>query len=92
MSLQPSFSKEFERNIKKAKKQGKDIELAKKIIRDLIDQIPLAEKHRDHPLRGDYKDHRECHIQPDWLLIYRIEEKEDCIYFVRLGSHSELFR
>ena len=59
-------------------------------MRQLVEQKPLEAKYRDHPLKGDYVDCRECHIEPDWLLIYMI--KEDTIIFVRTGSHADLFK
>jgi len=80
---------QFRKDLKRAKKQGKDTGLLKQIITDLAGSRPLAEKHRDHPLRGDYADCRECHLTPDWLLIYRLSEDE--LQLIRLGSHSELF-
>lgn len=56
----------------------------------MIDEEPLAERHRDHVLIGNYQGRRECHIEPNWLLIYKIDENE--IIFERTGSHSDLFR
>ena len=59
------------------------------VLQVLINKQPLAEKHRDHALTGDWKDHRDCHIKPDLVLIYRVQS--DTVDFVRLGSHSEVF-
>ena len=87
--LKPSFTNQFKKDIKKVKKQGKHTDKIKLIMSDLIDEKRLDEKYRDHKLTGDFKDRRECHIEPDWLLIYRIEK--DQIIFERTGSHSELF-
>lgn len=64
--------------------------LLKDIMSMLINEETLAPKYKDHKLIGDYKDHRECHLEPDWLLIYRTTLKE--IYFVRTGTHSSLFK
>lgn len=55
----------------------------------LVDEIPLETKNKDHLLTGNYSGHRECHIEPDWLLIYKIEGEE--VWFVRSGTHSDLF-
>jgi len=80
---------QFRKDLKKAKKQGKDIERLKHVIARLAATKPLVDRYRDHSLRGDYADCRECHLQPDWLLIYRLTETE--LQLIRLGSHSELF-
>lgn len=60
------------------------------LIESLQRQEPLPEKHKDHSLKGNWKDYREVHIEPDWLLIYRIEGNE--LYLARIGSHSSLFK
>jgi mRNA interferase YafQ len=70
-------------------KQGYDIRKLDKIISDLVNEIPLPPLNRDHDLIGDYVGCRECHIQGDWLLIYKY--KDDTVIFLRTGSHSELF-
>jgi mRNA interferase YafQ len=70
-------------------KQGYDICKLDKIITDLVNEIPLPPLNRDHGLIGDYSGCRECHIQGDWLLIYKY--KDDTVIFLRTGSHSELF-
>ncbi|MET4692866.1 type II toxin-antitoxin system YafQ family toxin [Endozoicomonas lisbonensis] len=88
--LKPVSTKQFKKDVKKAKKQGKDCSKLKDITDLLIEEKPLAPKHRDHSLTGNYKDYRECHIEPDWLLIYIVKGEE--IIFERLGTHSELFR
>ena len=67
----------------------KDIKKLYDIITDLINQKPLARKHVNHPLKGEYGDCRECHIEPDWLLIYLI--KGNSITFIRTGTHADLF-
>lgn len=61
------------------------------IMVDLQNEIPLDPKYKEHPLQGDYKGFLECHIEPDWLLIYYIDELLKEIYFARTGSHSDLF-
>lgn len=80
---------QFKRDVKRLKKRNKDFEKFKKIILLLIDGDKLPDRCNDHRLKGTLKDCRECHIEPDWLLIYRIEGSELCL--VRTGSHSDLF-
>jgi mRNA interferase YafQ len=65
--------------------------LLNKVLQQLADGIPLPEKNRDHALTGNYAGCRECHIQPNWLLIYEIAEDTLFLYLTRTGSHSELF-
>lgn len=83
-------SKKFDKDFEKAKKQQKDFSEFKKIIQFLEVGKALPVKYKDHKLKGDYKDYRECHIKPDWLLIYRYSDNDLILY--RLGSHSELFQ
>jgi len=80
---------QFKKDVKRIKKRGKDIEKLKNIIHRLANAKKLSPGNKDHPLKGTLKDCRECHIEPDWLLIYRIECSELC--FVRTGSHADLF-
>ena len=87
--LKPVYTKRFEKDIKKLQKQNVDLTDMKDIIKKLISEEPLDEKNKDHKLIGNYVGRRECHIKPDWLLIYKI--KDDFIIFERTGSHSELF-
>ncbi len=82
---------QFEKDFKKAKKRGKDMEKIKTVMRKLAKEETLEEKYREHKLTGDYKGHRECHIEPDWLLIYKLDNKNESITFERTGSHSDLF-
>ncbi len=86
----PVYTRQFERDIKRAKKQGKNLEKIKIIIRTLLQEKPLDPIHRDHKLIGNYQGRRECHIESDWLLIYKIEVER--IIFERTGSHSDLFK
>lgn len=79
------------KDIKRATKQGKNINLLFQVVDDLSEGKTLDPKYRDHKLSGKYEGKRECHIEPDFLLIYEIEEKEIVLYLVRVGSHSELF-
>lgn len=80
------------KDIKKAKKQGKNLDLLFEIVDKLSEGKTLESKYRDHKLSGNYADMRECHIEPDFLLIYKIDKKDIILYLVRVGSHSELFK
>jgi len=82
---------QFKKDLKLAKKQGKNLDLLKKIIALLMSGEELPQKYKDHTLIGNYANSRECHIQPDWLLIYRIDEELKVLHIIRTGSHSELF-
>lgn len=83
------YTGQFKKDYKLAMKRGFDILLIDNLIRDLINEKPLQAKHKDHALSGDYTGYRECHIKPDWLLIYQIGN--GVIVFERTGSHSDLF-
>lgn len=82
----------FEKDLKKAIKQHRDIEELKTVMRRLAEQMPLGAEYLDHPLKGQWRGCRECHIENDWLLIYRLRKNENEIWFERLGTHSELFK
>lgn len=89
--LKPIYTKKFKKDLKKIDNSGqKDIEKFKDVVRKLINQEILHEKYKDHALGGNYKGRRDCHIEPDWILIYKITS--DTIIFERIGSHSELFK
>lgn len=81
----------FQRDVKRIHKRGYDISLLTDIIKKLADGQQLPEKNRDHSLSGDYINCRECHITPDWLLVYEIDNGELILYLTRTGSHSDLF-
>lgn len=81
----------FQKDLKKAQKRRYDISLLADIIKKLANGEQLAEKHRDHSLSGDYVGCRECHITPDWLLIYEINDGDLILYLTRTGTHSDLF-
>jgi len=80
----------FDKELIQVVKSGKDITKIKEVIKKLVNCEPLEKKYKDHKLRGKFKNRRECHIEPDWLLIYKIEG--GTIFFERTGSHSELFK
>jgi mRNA interferase YafQ len=88
--LTPDYAGQFKREYKLAIKRGLDIALLDSVIIDLINEVPLDEKYKDHALSGNFKDYRECHIKPDWLLVYRITD--GVIYFSRTGTHSDIFK
>jgi mRNA interferase YafQ len=80
----------FKKDFKKIKKQKKNLELMKDLLLKLSSAATLDSKYKDHLLSGNYKNKRECHITPDWLLIYEINDNELVLY--RTGSHAELFK
>ena len=82
---------QFKKDYKLAVKRGLKIELLEGVVAALALGEPLPEKHRDHALTGNWIGHRECHILPDWLLIYRIEDDVLVLTLSRTGSHSDLF-
>jgi mRNA interferase YafQ len=85
----PSYTIQFERDLRLLQRRGKDIEKLKQVLVALINEELLAERYRDHPLKGNYRNRRECHLEPDWLLIYKLYN--DQIIFERTGTHSDLF-
>ncbi len=82
---------QFRKDYKLAMRRGLDIHLLEGVIADLAMGIPLPEKNRDHALSGNWSGHRKCHVLPDWLLIYRIEDDVLVLTLSRTGSHSDLF-
>ena len=81
--------KQFEKDLIKAKKRGKDMSKINDIVTQLINSSPLPAKNREHKLQGDFKNCWECHIEPDWLLIYQRTATD--IILIRTGTHSDLF-
>ncbi|HJD56107.1 MAG TPA: type II toxin-antitoxin system YafQ family toxin [Rickettsia endosymbiont of Pyrocoelia pectoralis] len=88
--FEPIYTTAFEKDIKLAIKRGKKLEKLKEIVELLTSKTALPIKYRDHQLVGNFKGRRECHIEPDWLLIYKIDNT--CIIFERTGTHSDLFK
>ena len=84
-------SNRFRKDLKTAQKRGLNIDLLKSVINTLAAEKKLEPKHRDHELTGEYRDFRECHIQPDWLLIYRVDQEELELFLLRTGTHADLF-
>lgn len=81
----------FQKDLKRIQKRGYQISLIQDVVRKLSNGEMLEPKYKDHALSGDYNGCRECHITPDWLLIYEIYEDELILYLTRTGSHSDLF-
>lgn len=81
----------FQKDLKRIQKRGYNISLLTNIIKKLANGEPLPEKYRDHNLSGDYSGCRECHITPDWLLVYEIDNGELILYLTRTRTHSDLF-
>ena len=88
----PSFAGQFKRDVRLAKRRGKNTVALEVLIGLLIDGEPLPEHYKDHPPSGNWASHRECHIEPDWLLIYKLLDDGAGVRFERTGTHSDLFR
>lgn len=84
-------STKFKKDLKLAIRRGYNISLLTEVVDKLSKGEPLPEKNKDHLLSGNYSGCRECHITPDWLLIYEISNKELILYLTRTGTHSDLF-
>lgn len=88
--LNPKEMNSFKRDIKRVKKRGRDLDKLKIVVLELLNERVLDPKYKDHPLTGNYKGGRECHIEPDWLLIYTIVGRD--LILARTGTHSDLFK
>jgi mRNA interferase YafQ len=85
------YTSKFKKDYKLVKKRGLDISLLKYIINELANQRQLEQKYQDHPLSGNYDGFRVCHIQPDWLLLYLVDNNVHTLTLTRTGTHSDLF-
>jgi len=83
------YTGQFKRDVKLAKKRGKDLNKLRHVIVLLLEGLPLPRESGDHPLKGEWKPSRDCHIEPDWILIYSIDSDKVC--FERTGSHADIF-
>ena len=92
MKYNLQFTSQFKKDLKLAKKQNKDLGKLFEVIDILANGETLDAKYKDHSLTGNYRETRECHIEPDWLLIYEIRGDVLVLMHYRLGSHSELFK
>ena len=89
LTLKPTTK--FKKDYKRMKKQGKNMSLLESVINDLLEEKVLDEKYQDHALAGNYLGFRECHILPDWLLIYAADHDQLILTASRTGTHSDLF-
>ena len=85
------YSAKFKKDFKTVLKRGYNPRLFEKVLEQLVNEEPLPAKYQDHALTGNFVGHRECHITPDWLLIYKIEKHTLTLILTRTGSHSDLF-
>ncbi len=86
----PVHTGQFRRDVRRAQKQGKDMSKMREVLTLLIAAEPLPERLRDHPLAGDWGGYRDCHIEADWLLLYKIDGQD--LILARTGSHADLFK
>ena len=85
----PHYSRPFKKDLNLVARRGKDIAHLKEVMTTLVEGSRLNEKYKDHTLKGAFASYRECHIESDWLLIYKLHASK--IFFVRTGTHSDLF-
>jgi mRNA interferase YafQ len=85
-----SQTRQFSRDVKRMRKRGKNLEKLQGIVKLLAEGTPLPANHRDHPLTGPWQPSRDCHIEPDWILIYTADKESLCLE--RTGTHSDLFK
>jgi mRNA interferase YafQ len=88
--LTPVYTRQFEKDVKRMGKRGKNMEKLKIIVRAIVGEEPIDPIHRDHKLLGEWQGRHECHIESDWILIYKIEESS--VIFERTGTHADLFK
>lgn len=89
MALEVLYTGRFKRDVKRCEKRGKDMTKLKALVVLLLAESPLPERYRDHPLKGDWAGWRDAHIEPDWLLLYRI--RGNTLTLARTGTHADLF-
>lgn len=89
--LEVVLSTRFKKDLKTASRRGYNLELLNDVVDKLASGQQLPEKNKDHELSGDYVGFRECHVAPDWLLVYRVVEEDLILYLMRTGTHSDLF-
>ena len=89
--LKIRYTKKFKKDFKAVQKRGYDLKLFQEVLYLLCNEQLLPQKNYDHSLGGKYSGHRECHIEPDWLLIYKIDKEILTLSLTRIGSHSDLF-
>jgi len=89
--LKPFYSAQFKRDYKVIQKRGYDTRLFEEVLRLLVKNEPLPAKYKEHALKGIYAGNKECHITPDWLLVYKVENDVLILTLTRTGTHSDLF-
>jgi mRNA interferase YafQ len=87
----PVYAAQFKRDFKRCQKRNYPVQKLLAIMTDLENEIPLPPILKEHPLQGEYAGSLECHIEPDWLLVYQIDDDAKEVYFARTGTHSDLF-
>lgn len=90
MIRRPAYSGQFKRDVKRVEKRGKDMTKLKALVKALLSGEPLSTAYGDHPLKGRWRSYRDAHIEPDWLLLYKIDG--DTVRFERTGRHADLFK
>ena len=85
----PDFTGQFKRDFKKTESRGKDMAKMEEAMSLLLTETPLPQRYKDHALKGSWRSYRELHIEPDWLLVYKIID--DTVQFTRTGTHTDLF-
>ena len=85
----PISGGQFKRDARLAVKRGKDMEKLRSLVLLLVKDGPIPANYKDHPLRGEWQSFRNCHIEPDWMLIYKIDEND--LHLVRTGTHADIF-
>jgi len=87
----PAYTRQFERDVKRLRRRGHDLAELKEVMVSILAGERLAPKFKDHQLHGAWQGRRECHLRPDWLLIYKMDPVQNLIIFERTGSHTDLF-
>jgi mRNA interferase YafQ len=91
MKYKIKVTNKFQKDLKRIEKRGYNLKHLSDVVKIIASGKALPAKYRDHSLGGNYKNYRECHITPDWLLIYELTEDEMVLYLTRTGTHSDLF-
>lgn len=89
--LKVEYTTQFKRDLKLASKRKKKLELLREVMSEIVHRQVLSPRLKDHPLSSNWRGHRELHIEPDWLLIYKLVPSDKAVIFVRTGTHADLF-
>lgn len=89
--LQVEYTTRFKKDLKLAKRRNKNLSALQEVMKKIENEDSIDRKYKDHPLSSNWKDHRELHIEPDWLLIYKLISDKKLVIFVRTGTHADLF-